>query len=171
MKKLFIGVFSATLLASCTQDKIGFVDNAKLMNEYQEKIDMENKYKKKFEKFDKKTDSISKLFQIEAEAFDANKNKMSPGAAQAKYQELLQKKQLIGQQLQGEEQVIVQESQKEIDSLKSKVRKFVKDYGKNNGYTFILGSTENGSILYGSEAKDVTEEVVKALNKAYGKKE
>ncbi len=56
------------------------------------------------------------------------------------------------------------EGQKEIDTLVKQVKAFVKDYGKENGYTFILGANEAGSVMYGADDKDITEDVIKALN-------
>lgn len=42
-------------------------------------------------------------------------------------------------------------------------------YAKKHGYKLILGSTVDGSILYGDEAIDVTEDLVKELNEIYAK--
>ncbi|ETN94068.1 OmpH family outer membrane protein [Zhouia amylolytica] len=169
MKKIILGIIAATSFVSCQQDKIAFVDNTKVINDYQEKIDIETKFKGKIEIFDKKADSLGRAFQGEAQAFEAEAKKLSQQAAQEKYNALLQKRQAMGQQLQMEEQQLSQESQKEIDSLIKKVRTFVKDYGKKNGYTFILGANEAGSVLYGAESKDITEEVLNALNDSYKK--
>jgi outer membrane protein len=45
----------------------------------------------------------------------------------------------------------------------------VEEYGKENGYDLILGTTTSGNILYGTEKKDITEQVLNALNNAYEK--
>ncbi|WP_340200994.1 OmpH family outer membrane protein [Ascidiimonas sp. W6] len=166
MKRIVMGIFAAGLLVACQQDKIAFIDNSKVINEYKEKKALEEKFKKKAERFDKKTDSISKAFQIEAQAFDAAAAKMSQKDAQTKYNELLQKRQFFQQQLQIEEQQLQSEGQKEMDSVVKKVKEFVKDFGKKNKYTYILGANEAGSVLYGTDDKDITEEVLKALNEA-----
>ena len=57
----------------------------------------------------------------------------------------------------------------EMDSVINKVNDFVEKYGKNNGYTFIFGKNRAGSVLYGTESKDITEAVTKAINEAYKK--
>jgi len=54
--------------------------------------------------------------------------------------------------------------------LVKKVKSFVKEYGKDNGYTYILGANEAGSVLYGEEKKDITKEVLKVLNESYKNK-
>lgn len=169
MKKIVLGILVAASFVSCQQDKIAFVDNTKVINEYQEKKDIEAKFKGKIEVFDKKADSLSKAFQAEAQAFESGAKSMSQNAAQEKYNQLMQKRQMMGQQLQLEEQQLSQESQKEIDSLIKKVKSFIKDYGKKNGYTYVLGANDAGSVLYGDESKDITEEILQALNDGYKK--
>ena len=54
-----------------------------------------------------------------------------------------------------------------MDSLISKVKDEIKDYGKANGFTYILGGGEGGSVLYGQESKDVTDDILKIINDKY----
>jgi len=170
MKKI-VGLLSILLiLASCQeQQKIAFVDNGEVINAYQEKIDIEEKYKLKDETFKKRTDSIGQAFQIEAQGFQANAKTMSQKDQQEKYQALGQKQQMLQQQLQMEQQQLTQEFNVEIDSVLSHVTKFVENYGKDNGYTFILGKNEAGSVMFGDETKDISEEIIEALNAEYTK--
>jgi outer membrane protein len=44
------------------------------------------------------------------------------------------------------------------------VNSFIQEYGKKHNYRLILGTTNDGSILYGDEADDLTEEIIKELN-------
>ena len=83
---------------------------------------------------------------------------------------LLSKKEQLQQQMQVEQQQYQQESQTEIDTLIVKVKTFVKDYGKKNGYTYILGTSDAAaSVLYGTEENDLTQTILDALNKDYKK--
>ncbi|MEM0930980.1 MAG: OmpH family outer membrane protein [Bacteroidota bacterium] len=159
--------FVALIIMSCEQSKIGFVDNVKLMDGYQEKMDIEAKFKTKVEALTKKRDSISQAFQLELQAFQTKAQKMSQKSAQEEYGLLQQRGQFVGQQLQQEEQQLQQTSQTEMDSLVSKVKKEISAYGKANGFTYILGGGEGGSVLYGSEGKDLTSELLKILNDKY----
>lgn len=168
MKKLIFAAFLFTIIG-CQQNKIAFVDNVKLMDEYQEKLDMESKFKTKAEALNKKRDSISQAFQMEAQAFQGKAEKMSEDQAQKEYGMLQQRGQMIGQQLQQQEQELQSISQTEMDSIISTVKKEIKAFGKDKGYTFILGGGEGGSVLYGDEAKDVTKEVLDILNAKYKK--
>ena len=170
MKKLILTGVALLALTACT-DKVAFVDNSKLLNDYQEKKDIEAKLKGQISAYERKRDSISMAFQTEARAFDAQAKTLPQNVAQKKYNELMQKSQILQQHLQQEEQKIQMESQTQMDSLLSKVKKNIKEYGKQKGYTFILGANDGGSVLYGTEKKDITKEVTEYLNNQYnGKK-
>ena len=170
MKKLILTCVALLALTACT-DKVAFVDNSKLLNDYQEKKDIEAKLKGQISAYERKRDSISMAFQTEARAFDAQAKTLPQNVAQKKYNELMQKSQILQQHLQQEEQKIQMESQTQMDSLLSKVKKNIKEYGKQKGYTFIFGANDGGSVLYGTEKKDITKEVTEYLNNQYkGKK-
>ena len=166
MKKLVV-VAIAILIGACQQNKIGYVDNIKLMDSYQEKIDIEAKFKTKVDALTKKRDSISQAFQLEVQAFQTRAQKMSQKKAQEEYGLIQQRGQFMGQQLQQEEQQMQTAGQVEMDTLVSKVKKEIKAYGKANGYTYILGGGDGGSVLYGSDNQDLTSMILKILNDKY----
>lgn len=159
--------FALISVFACQESKIGFVDNQKLMNDYQEKIDVEAKIKVKADALTKTRDSISQSFQNKFAAFQAKAQNMPQAKAQEEYAQIQQEGQVIGQQLQQQEQQLQMENQTEMDSIISKVKREIKAYGKANGYTYILGGGDGGSVLYGDEAKDITTPVLKALNDNY----
>jgi outer membrane protein len=162
--KNFMGLLAALLVLSCQQQKIGYVDNVKLMDGYQKKQDVEAEYQRRSEIFSRKRDSISQVFQMEAQDLQNRAKAMSEQKAQEEYGVFQQKGQMVGQQLQQEEQQMQRMGQMKMDSVVQEVRKAVKEYGKANGYTFILTGGEGGSVLYGAEAQDITEAVLKLLN-------
>jgi len=166
MKKLVV-VAIAILIGACQQNKIGYVDNIKLMDSYQEKIDIEAKFKTKVDALTKKRDSISQAFQLEVQAFQTKAQKMSQKKAQEEYGLIQQRGQFMGQQLQQEEQQMQTAGQVEMDTLVSKVKKEIKAYGKTNGYTYILGGGDGGSVLYGSDNQNLTPMILKILNDKY----
>jgi len=170
MKNLIYAFITVLVFSSCQQQKMAYIDNGKVINEYQGKTDVEEKFKVLDEAFKKKTDSVGEAFQAEAQAFQLEAQKLSQEKAQAKYQELSQKQQYLQQQTQFEQQQMQQAFQVEIDSVIVKVKDFVKDYGKKNGYTYILGTSDAAaSVLYGTEENDLTETIIEALNASYKK--
>ena len=166
MKKLVVLAIALTAMA-CQQNKIGYVDSVKIMDDYQEKIDVEARFKTKADAMGRKRDSISQAFQMELQQFQSKAQSMSQQSAQEEYSQLQQRGQQIGQRLQQEEQQLQQNSQTQMDSLVKKVKKEIRAYGKANGYTYILGGGEGGSVIYGEDANDVTNEILKILNDKY----
>jgi outer membrane protein len=171
MKKIFYLIALMIAFTSCQkQQKIGFIDNGEIINEYQQKKDLEIKYNDKDAAFKKRADSIGQAFQKEAQEFQTEVKKMSPKMQQEKYQALGQKQQVLQKQIQSEQQQIQQEFQSEIDSIIVKVKDYVKDYGKNNGYDYILGTSDAAAtVLYGKDENDLTQTILDALNKEYKK--
>ncbi len=168
MKKIILGLSLLTIVA-CKQEKIGYVDNVKLMDEYQEKIDVEAQFKIKADALTKTRDSISQVFQMEAQAFQLKAQSMPQQQAQEEYAAFQQRGQQIGQQLQQQDQQLQAQGQVQMDSVVSRVKKEIEAYGKANGFSYILGGGEGGSVLYGTDANNLTDEVVKMLNDKYKK--
>ena len=170
MKNIVYVALAVLTFASCQQtEKIGFVDNSKLINGYQEKIDIEDKLNIKVVAFQKRTDSLRKVFQLDVNEAELKAKRMSKADIQKLSQELQQRDQILSQRVQFERQQIAQESQTQNDSLVKKVKDFVKDYGIKNGYSYILGSNEGGSVMYGKEESDLTQILLDLLNAAYKK--
>ncbi len=172
MKVITYAVLALVVLVSCQKpNKIGYIDNGTVINEYQEKKDVQEKFQVKQQAFTKKFDSIDEAFQFEVQKFQVRANKMSQKNAQARYEELGLIKQRNDQQKQTEAQALTQAFQTEIDTLIVKVKDFVKDYGAKNGYTYILGTSDTAaSVLYGTEENDLTQTILDALNAEYAKK-
>lgn len=169
MKKLMLAA-TVLLIVSCQeQAKIGYVDNVKLMEDYQEKKDFDDRFKVKDEALTKKRDSISQAYQFEVQAFQIKAQKMAPAKAQEEYGAIQQRAQQMGQLLQQEDQVLRANAQVELDSIVSSVKSEIKDYGKTKAYTYILGGGEGGSVLYGEDGNNLTDEIVKILNNKYTK--
>lgn len=170
MKNLLYVALVVLTFASCQQSqKIGYVDNTILINDYQEKKDIETKLQEKIAVYEKRRDSLSQAFQLEVKEAEVRARKMSQANLQKLQQEFQQKEQIIAQRLQFDQQQISQESQSMNDSLIKKVKSFINDYGKTNGYDFILGSNEAGSLMFGKEETNLTQVILDALNVAYKK--
>jgi len=163
MKKLLIGLLLFGTVA-CQQNKIAYVDNIRLMDGFNEKVTTEAKYQSRTEELNRRRDSISRAFQLEIQAFQARAESMSQKNAQEEGGILQQRGQLMGQQLQQEEQLLQQQGQAEMDSIVSKVKKEIVSFGEANGYTYILGGGDGGSVLYGLDSNDVTDDILKILN-------
>lgn len=171
MKNIFYAVAIMLAFTSCQQNaKIGFVDNGTVINDYQEKKDVETKFQAREESFRKRADSLGQAFQLEVQETQLEAQKASQAKAQELMGGLQQKQQVLQQRMQMEQQQLQQSFQTEIDSIISKVKKHVNKYGKDNGYTYILGTSDAAAtVMYGSEDNDLTKTILDALNAEYKK--
>ncbi|WP_370451105.1 OmpH family outer membrane protein [Mesonia sp. K4-1] len=166
MKKVILLVFGAVVLSSCNQEKTAYVDNSQLIQDFKEMKSTEAKFTKKSEKLKKELDSVAQQFQLEVQQYQQQSASLSSAEKQEKESMLMQKQQQLQRQQQMQSNQLREESDVVIDSLITKVKDFVADYGEKNGYTYIFGSNESANIMYAKEGRDITEEVLKALNES-----
>lgn len=170
MKNLVLVVIMMITLTSCQQQKIGYVDNGKVINDIQEKKDIESKYDALNESFKQRADSIGKVYQTEYQLLQAKAARMSQKKQQEAIQSFQVKAQQFQQQMQAEQQNMQTAYQTEVDSIISKMKATVKTYGKTNGYKFILGTNESiATVLYGDEATDLSDIIIKEIDSEYKK--
>jgi outer membrane protein len=173
MKKSIL-VFGLLLaMASCDKAadqkdfKTAYVDTSKLLDEYTEAKDIEEKYKTKGEEMGKQLEAEVARFRTEEAAFQKNAETYGPQWAQQKGAELQQKAQELSYAQQAILRQLQEESGKEMDSLVKDVKKFIKDYGKEKGYNYIYGTGDAATVLYAKEEYDITNDVIKLLNDKY----
>ncbi|MCK8523699.1 OmpH family outer membrane protein [Aquimarina sp. D1M17] len=166
MKKILWIASAVLILTSCNQqiEKTGYVNNTKVVSDFKEMKAAQEKWTKKNNEVRAELEEKAKQFQIEVQGYQNVKNSMSQSGREKKEQDLMTKQQLLQREQQTKMQEIQKGSQEEIDSIINKVKDFIHDYGKNNGYTYIYGDTEVSNILYGKEELDLTDEILKQLN-------
>jgi len=175
MKRTFAIVAIAIAFASCNktaeqgQFKTAFVDTEKLMKESVEMKDLEAKYKAKEAEMGKGLEAEAKRFEQERAAFMAKAEQLGQVWAQQNSAPLQRK----AQQLQYAQDELLRRLQTEggaeQDSLVTRIKNFLKGYGKEKGYDYIYGTGATATILYGKEEYEITKDVIKALNDRYEK--
>lgn len=53
------------------------------------------------------------------------------------------------------------------NEILSQLNQYVKDFGEENGYTYIFGNDGNGSLMYAKDAENITDKVTKYINERY----
>ncbi len=167
MKKIGIVVLVAFLSIACQTEKTGYVDTEKLLTEYEELKDAKDKFTRQNDEILGELEIKIKAYQIKEDLFRKNGPSMSRSKQEEKYNELNAEAQQLQQERQAKLGKLQVESQGVIDSLITKVRDRVKAYGKTNGYSYIYGSNDAGSVLYGKEELDLTASILAELNAAY----
>lgn len=163
-------IFSCQKATETKEFKTAYVDTMELLKNYDEAKDIETKYKEKAKTMGTDLQAEIAKFQQEAQNFQANAQKNGQAWAQKKGAELQQKEQQLTYAQQAIQRQLEEESGKEMDSLKSNLKKFIKDYGKKNGYTYIYGTGEVATVLYAEDKLDITKEMIKLINENYKNK-
>ncbi|MBL7953981.1 MAG: OmpH family outer membrane protein [Flavobacteriales bacterium] len=57
-----------------------------------------------------------------------------------------------------------------IKGVLAQVNEHTREFAKERGYRIVLGTTDDGSLMYGEEGLDVTEELIEYMNEAHGGK-
>lgn len=151
--------------------KTAYIDTSELMKEYTEAKDLEAKYKAQSEEKGRQLEAEINRFKQDAANFQSQAQANGQEWAQKRGAELQKREQQLGYAQQALAQQLQQSSGKEMDSLVSGVKKFIKDYGKEKGYDYIYGTGDAASVLYAKEKYDITKDITKALNDKYKSEE
>ncbi|KAF2514108.1 OmpH family outer membrane protein [Flavobacterium zhairuonense] len=173
MKKALVIIGLSILAVSCNKTaevkevKTAYVDTSVLMKEYTEAKDLEAKYKAQAEEKGRQLQAEITRFKQDAANFQSQAQANGQQWAQQRGAELQKREQQLGYAQQALSQQLQQESGVEMDSLISGVKKFIKDYGKKNGYAYIYGTGDAATVLYAEDKYDITKEIIKELNEKY----
>lgn len=160
--------------AGAKEMKTAYVDTAELLDGYTEAKDIEAKYKAKSEEMGRELEVEINKFKSEASNFQKNAQANGQAWAQQKGAQLQKREQELGYAQQAMVRQLQEEQGTEVDSMVNKVKKYIKTYGKEKGYSYIYGTGEAHSILYAEDQYNITKDITKLLNEKYsaeGKKE
>lgn len=169
MKKIVIIAF-AIMLVSCSQTKIGYVNVENLMKNYKATEVLQNKLKAKQEKVSKQLDSLQAPFKAKVQNYYKKANRMSASSRAKVEKELQQEQQMLQYNQQQAAQKLQKENQDESEKITKRVDSLVSVFAKSKGYKIILGTSGNGTVMYGDSTMNVTKKVLDILNKDFDKK-
>lgn len=175
MKKSIVIIAVIFSFLSCNKTtevkeaKTAYIDTVKLMSEYTEAKDLDAKYKAKSEEVGRKLEVEEANFKADAAYFQKNAQANGQAWAQQKGAELQKRQQDLQYAAQNIAQQIQQAHGTEMDSVVKTVKAFIKDYGKEKGYSYIYGTGDAATILYAEEKFDITSDIIKMLNEKYSK--
>ena len=174
MKKSLILLGAALAMISCDKGtsssaglKTAYVDTVELMENYEELKDWESKGKVKKEEMERELQEEAHKLELDAASFQNEMQSKGRQWAELKYQELQKRQRDLGIK----QETMMMELQEEFgvkrDTILSQMKRHIKEYGKKEGYDYIYGTGDAASILYGKEAYDITDVILKDLNKNY----
>ena len=153
-----------------TKFNIAYFHVDSLQNHYQEFKDAFEKIKKKENSMNAELSNMNNTYQRRIKEWQdkgANMTQAEQAAAQQEYD-------LMQRRFQDRKMELEQQLQKDqldlMSELRKKIEDFLKDYNKNETYSYII-SYDPGIIYYGDSMYDITSDVIKGLNALYEKEE
>lgn len=165
---LLISLFG--LFKSYNSSELVYVDVNKLIQGYTKSKTAKAQFDKKASMMKANVDSLVGKWQNELKIYEKERGSMSPREIKLKEELLSNKQQQINGYQEAIQKQIQEEDQKITQSVINDINDYIKEYGQNHGYKMIFGASGSGNIMYADESTDLTEEVLKGLNKQYEKK-
>ncbi len=161
-----ITILAATLLfsaATWADVKIGYVNLEAAVLKSSDGKKIEKSLKSFQQKKQKEITSMEKILESEKKSLDKKMALLSPEAKQQKFKGF-QEKMLKYRELVGASQVELKKKETELTTpILKKMEKVIDGMAKKGNYTMILRAQQ---IIWGASGNDLTDELVKAYNKA-----
>jgi outer membrane protein len=147
--------------------EIVYVDSMKLITNFKGAKVAKDAYEKKIAVWKANIDTLTMETNREIAKYEKEKKGMS-AREQKLSEELIGTKQ---QQLESYRQATAENASKEDQLVTGKVFKeindFLKQYGEQKGYEFIMAATSAGNIVFAKKGNDITDEVLEKMNAEY----
>ena len=159
---IFILMFSFT---SCIEnEKTAYVDNQELIRGYHKMKKAKKEFEKRNKELTRELDRDAKDFQKQYEFFQKTYDKLPAKERESRTNELAELQDRLLNERQEKTTALQEESDEVIAEIIKEVRNKVAKYGEEHNYTYIYGSNESANILYAKRGKDITLEVLEAIN-------
>ena len=168
---VFISVIVSTIICltcmylfsdSALNKRIAWINVNKVYSEFQLKKELESKFTTTQAARKKITDSLELELRILSKQIqqEGEKAKDKISVFEAKRGFYLNKK--------NEFDTDNEQTQKNFnDQILKQITQYVKDYGKEKGYTIVFGAEGSGAIMYAKDAIEITDEAIVYLNQKY----
>jgi outer membrane protein len=164
---IFVLLFLSVLVSCSTENKpdkknIVYLDNVRLYNEFDLTKELQTKITESSRAQKNNLDSLELELVSKAKKLEMTKSKnvIEIRDFELKREEFIMRKQKFEQD---QEQLTADYN----NQIVSQINQYVKEFGKENAYDVIIGSNGDGTVMYGKEEMDITEEVLNFINQKY----
>jgi len=161
---LIAGTAIVFITKEVVKQKTAYVNIKEVYNGFNLKKELESKYLKVQNERKQIIDSLILEYKYFENKANANKNdKKLQVELESRKDNIIQKK----SRFEEDNQALTMQYDKEI---LTQLSQYIKDYGKQNGYTYIFGTDESGYLLYADEDKNITKQITDYVNNKYSGK-
>ncbi len=162
---LSISLFS--LYRSYSSNDLVFIDTNKLLNGYQGMIDARGDFQQKASLWKSNIDTLAAEVEKSIKDYEKESTKMTAKEKELSRELIRTKQKQLADYQRAMQDKAAQEDNQMTKLVLDQVNAYITKYGKEHGYPIVLATTETGNIAYADEGLDITDEVLKGLNKEY----
>lgn len=162
-----LAVLGLSLPAAAQEMKIGFVDLQRALNEVDEGAAAKAALKREFDAKQAELDNRQNELKALKDELDARGMMMTPEAKQEKAAELQRKLMEVQQIYFQLQQELSQKEAQATSGIFAKMGTLLETMGRESGYTIIV---EKSAVVYAKPSLDLTNELIRRYNDAYGSK-
>jgi len=180
MKQILSILFAATILAACNKGpnegtagqssgRIVYVNTDTLLTNYDYYKDVVTEFQNKQFALENELKRKSESFQNEVAIFQkrAQAGGMSQQQGETTQQQLQKKEQDILMYRDNAANSLAAEQASKTDEILTKIQEYLESYNADDKYDMVIGFSKGGGVLYAKGNLEITEEVLKGLNKEY----
>ncbi|MCB2379926.1 OmpH family outer membrane protein [Hymenobacter sp. BT635] len=158
------------IVAVADTDKVAYVESGKLLEGYKAMQDARRSFEAKARGWEKQNQALVTGFQNAVQQYQKQAESLTPEQRAATEQKLQAQQQQAGVAQEKLQRQAQEEEAKMTQQVLERVNKQIEKYGKDNGYKLILIAAPSGTIAYGRKDIDITDAVLKHLNREYSAK-
>jgi outer membrane protein len=153
-------------------DKIAYVDSAKILNDYKGSAEAKKAYQSKAKVWQANIDTLTSEVKTAIQKYEKSIATMSKKEQELSKQLIQAKQRQLADYQHGIQENAKQEDGKLTQSIVAQINAYLTKYGKEHNYKLILIANQSGTIAYAREGLDITADVIGGLNEEYtsGKK-
>jgi outer membrane protein len=161
---IFVILLSVPLLAQ----KFAYVHSQKILSEYQEYVDVQNKLEEIRNQYDAEYQQMVNEYNTLIEEIDSQSLLLSPEKKEEKMQQAQEKALAIERykyEKLGPEGEFYRKNMELTKPIIDKINNLIQKIGKEEGYDFIFDASSGALVHADSDKFDITDRVIEELNK------
>ncbi len=171
LKFVLLTVVTLMITVPVMAQKFGYVQSQKILAQYQEYVDAQNKLNEIRNGYDSEYQKMLKDYQDMLQEIDSQSLLLSPEKKQEKMQAAQEKAASIEKfkyDKLGPQGEFYQKSMELTKPIIDKINALIAKVGKDEGYDYIFDAS-SGALVYAAPEADLTDRVLEELNKGTGK--
>lgn len=148
-------------------DKIAYVDSARIFNEYKGSTEAKKAYQVKAKVWQANIDTLTSEVKNAIKQYEKSVATMTKKEQELSKQLIQTKQRQLADYQHGIEENAKQEDGKLTQSVVTQINAYLTKYGKEHNYKMIFIANQSGTIAYARQGLDISAEVIEGLNKDY----